>query len=146
MPYGEPPPYCFSYYLLINKWEDFFLLQPYLRDKTERWDRYMYQRDIRLTGNAYNCSVSICLKFVYYFAWTVYNCDLLINPPSVASEFGHSEPNRHTNFNSHNFHPTQTRRFALCIDLPGDLNQRIIFKKYLKNNRFISMNTWNTKV
>ncbi|KAJ9587778.1 hypothetical protein L9F63_018804 [Diploptera punctata] len=29
---------------------------PYLRDKTERWDRYMYQRDIRLTGNAYKCN------------------------------------------------------------------------------------------
>ena len=65
---------------------------------------------------------------------------------SLPSEISHIEPNRHTISNFHNFHPTSTQRFPLCTDLPRDLNQGIIKKKILKNYRFISMNTWNTKI
>ena len=39
----------------------------------------------------------------------------------LPSEFGRTEPNRHTIYNSYNFHLTQTRRFPLCTDLPMDL-------------------------
>jgi len=34
------------------------LLQANIRDKTQRWERFMYQRDERLTGDAYKANVS----------------------------------------------------------------------------------------
>lgn len=34
------------------------LFQAYIRDKTYRWERFMYQRDERLTGDPYKANVS----------------------------------------------------------------------------------------
>ena len=48
---------------------------------------------------------------------------------TLPCEIGRIEPNRHTISDSHNFHPTQTRRFPLCTGLPRDLDKRIILKK-----------------
>ncbi|XP_069704124.1 NADH dehydrogenase [ubiquinone] 1 alpha subcomplex subunit 1 [Periplaneta americana] len=42
---------------VLNYFEHKFVLgNPYLRDKSYRWERFMYQRDGRLTGDPYKCN------------------------------------------------------------------------------------------
>ena len=75
--------------------------------------------------------VVIVITVDYVFS-SVISFSPSIGHNTLTSEFGRTEPNKHTIFNSHNFHPTQTQRFSLCTDLSRDLNQGIILKNYKK--------------
>ena len=80
-----------------------------------------------------NCPSS-CLTLTYLREVTMSQFFLIpyVGRNTLPSEFGRTEPNRHIISNSHNFHPTQTRRFPLCTNLPRDLNQGIIKTNYKK--------------
>lgn len=56
------------YRKVISEMTTHLLFQANIRDKTYRWERYMYQRDERLTGDPYKANVSKFSKkvFVYF--------------------------------------------------------------------------------